>query len=285
MQKKTESSITVDAEKAEVKEIITPAAGQIYTLIGKIMGEIDAIGKNGESKDYNGKVQYKFRGIDQVYNALNPVMAKYGVFVCPEILDQTRENRTSSNGKPLIYSILTVRFTVYAPDGSSIQMVIIGEGMDSGDKATNKAMSIAMKYAMFQLFMIPTDEMRDPDADVHNLQPTPPPEPPKPQKAPGASVTTSRRVPEPEPQPEPPKPLDVSTVKGYLLNEIAFMSRMFEISDKKAMNAKFESMRKELVAKGIVPDKKADTMTMEEAHHLIQAIIDNFMTDKKEQPA
>ena len=43
--------------------------------------------------------------------------------------------------------------------------------MDSGDKATNKAMSIAYKYACFQVFCIPTEEMMDPDAEI--LEPAP----------------------------------------------------------------------------------------------------------------
>ena len=50
-------------------------------------------------------------------------------------------------------------------------VTVIGEGMDPGDKATNKALSIAFKYACFQLFCIPTEEMRDPDAEVHEVKP------------------------------------------------------------------------------------------------------------------
>ena len=44
--------------------------------------------------------------------------------------------------------------------------------MDSGDKASNKAMSSAFKYACFQVFCIATEEMKDPDAE------TPPPSTP-----------------------------------------------------------------------------------------------------------
>ena len=136
--------------------------GQIYSLIGKAMEDIGAIGKN----DYNPQQKFKYRGIDAVYNALNPVMRKYGLFIAPEVLNHTREERTTKTGGNLIYSILTMKYTMYAPDGSSISCVVIGEGMDSGDKASNKAMSVAMKYAMFQLFCIPTEEFVDPDAET-----------------------------------------------------------------------------------------------------------------------
>ena len=136
--------------------------GQIYGLIGKAMDEIGAIGKDS----FNQQQKYKFRGIDAVMNALNPVLRKYGLFLTPEVLNHQREERQTSSGGRLIYSILTMRYTMFAPDGSSVSAVVIGEGMDSGDKASNKAMSVAMKYAMFQLFCIPTEEMIDPDSET-----------------------------------------------------------------------------------------------------------------------
>lgn len=135
---------------------------QIYTLIGKAMDEIGAISKDS----YNQQQKFKYRGIDAVMNALNPVMRKYGLFVTPEVLSHQREERQTSSGGRLLYSILTMKYTMYAPDGSNVSAVVIGEGMDSGDKASNKAMSVAMKYAMFQLFCIPTEEMIDPDSET-----------------------------------------------------------------------------------------------------------------------
>ena len=48
---------------------------------------------------------------------------------------------------------------------------MIGEGMDSGDKASNKALAVAFKYACFQVFCIPTEEMKDPDAECHETAP------------------------------------------------------------------------------------------------------------------
>ena len=87
------------------------------------------------------------------------------------MIDQKREERQTNRGGNLIYSVCTVRYTFYAKDGSSVQCVVVGEGMDSGDKATNKAMSIAFKYACFQVFCIPTEEMKDPDTQGHQVTP------------------------------------------------------------------------------------------------------------------
>ena len=131
------------------------------------MSEIGAIGKN----DKNTQQGFKYRGIDAVMNALAPALQKYKLFVVPEVLEQTREERTTTKGGVLIYSICKIKYTFYAEDGSFVTATVIGEGMDSGDKATNKAMSVAFKYACFQTFCIPTEEMVDPDAECHEVEP------------------------------------------------------------------------------------------------------------------
>ena len=146
----------------------------IFESITKIMGELGAVGKTSKNQSQG----FMYRGIDAVMNALNPLLSKYKVFVVPEVLEQNREERTSvkrdrdglERTSTLLYSIIKVKYTFYAEDGSSVPAVVIGEGMDSGDKATNKAMSIAFKYACFQVFCIPTEEMVDPDAECHEVK-------------------------------------------------------------------------------------------------------------------
>lgn len=141
--------------------------GQIYKAISNVMADIGAVGKNQKNQQQG----FMFRGIDAVMNAINPALIKHKVFVVPEILEQTREERTTAKGALLIYSICKVKYTFFAEDGSYITAVVIGEGMDSGDKATNKAMSIAFKYACFQVLCIPTEEMKDPDEDCPTPEP------------------------------------------------------------------------------------------------------------------
>ena len=139
--------------------------GKIYKAISDTMSDIGVVGKGSKNKDQG----WMFRGIDAVMNAINPAMIKNGIFVTPEILEHTRETRTTNRGATLIYSICKIKYTFYADDGSSVTAVVIGESMDSGDKATNKAMSIAFKYACFQVFCIPTEEMIDPDTECHEV--------------------------------------------------------------------------------------------------------------------
>lgn len=140
---------------------------QIYKCICAAMADIEAIGK----QNTNQKQNFKYRGIDDVYNSLHGILAKNNIFTVPEVVADRTEERTSSSGNALIYRILTIKYTFYTSDGSSISAIVVGEGMDPGDKASNKAMAIAHKYALLQIFCIPTSDDKDPDADTHVIKP------------------------------------------------------------------------------------------------------------------
>lgn len=137
---------------------------KIYGAISSVMSNIGAI----EKEKTNSSQHFKYRGVDDVMNALQPELVANHIFVVPEVLEHKREERSTKGGGCLIYSILKMKYSFYAEDGSNISAVVIGEGMDSGDKSSNKAMSVAFKYACFQVFCIPTEEMKDPDADAQN---------------------------------------------------------------------------------------------------------------------
>lgn len=153
----------------------------IYKNIIACLKDIKAIGKNSKNKIQG----FMYRGIDDVMNELNPILSKNNVFIVPTILESTREEKLTAKGGTLIYTLLKVKYTFYAEDGSNIECIVIGEAMDSGDKSTNKAMSIAMKYALFQVFCIPTED--DPDKDSYTL---------------GAKKTATKAVPQTRQQPK-----------------------------------------------------------------------------------
>lgn len=132
----------------------------IYKSIIDVMKKINAIGKDRK----NATQGFQYRGIDDVMNELHGALTESGVFVVPEVLEENRSTGKSSNGRDLFYTRLKIKFTFYAADGSSVNAVVIGEAMDSGDKASNKALSIGLKYAMLQVFCIPTEDDKDPDA-------------------------------------------------------------------------------------------------------------------------
>ena len=139
---------------------------KIYSAICAVMRDINAIGKDRKNQQQN----FQYRGIDDVMNELHGTLARNGVFVVPEVLNEERTTGKSKNGGDLFYTRLKIRFAFYADDGSHVDAVVIGEAMDSGDKASNKALSIGLKYAMLQVFCIPTEDDKDPDATSHEPQ-------------------------------------------------------------------------------------------------------------------
>lgn len=139
----------------------------IHEAICATMNDVGAVTKG----DFNQYDKYKFRGIDAVMNALNPAMRKNGIFVVPEVLEHHQDERQSQKGGLMIYTTCKVKYTFYAKDGSSLDAVVVGEAMDRSDKSTNKAMSAAFKYACFQTFCIPTEEMQDADSESPQVKP------------------------------------------------------------------------------------------------------------------
>ena len=132
-----------------------------------IMSSITALEKTRQNQSQG----YRFRGIDDVYNMLHEIMADNGVFCLPNVVADRHEERTNQKGTCLIYRIVTMRYTFMASDGSSVETTAIGEGMDSGDKAANKAMSAAQKYALLQAFLIPTEDEKDSENDSPKVSP------------------------------------------------------------------------------------------------------------------
>ena len=159
---------------------------QIHEAICAAMARTKAIGKDKKNQQQG----FKYRGVDDVMNALQPIFAEFMIFPMPEVLEEHREERTTKTGSAMTYTVLKVQYTFYASDGSSVSCVVIGEGMDSADKSASKAMSIAFKYACFQMLCIPTEETApDPDREYHEklprqTQPTAPAEPPAPAESP-----------------------------------------------------------------------------------------------------
>lgn len=146
---------------------------EIFTAIGKIMQEIGKVSKDQK----NAQQGFSFRGVDAAMNATHDLFAKHGVFVVPQVLDRQREERATKSGGTMFSTVCRVKYTFYAADGSFVEAIIDGEGMDTADKSTSKAQSIAFKYALFQVLDIPTEEMPDPDATTP--EPVKPTEPAK----------------------------------------------------------------------------------------------------------
>jgi hypothetical protein len=133
---------------------------KINEALANVMDDVRSVGKT----DRNTHQNYNFRGIDSVVNAVGPALRKHNIVVMPRVLDLHAENVTVGRNNTTMRSVtVTVEYQFVGPDGDSLVAVSVGEAMDSGDKATPKAMSVALRTCLLQALMLPTDEP-DPDS-------------------------------------------------------------------------------------------------------------------------
>lgn len=102
---------------------------------------------------------YNYRGIDDIYNAISPMLANNNVLCIPNVEDTNVSKFLNKYGDLVFKTTLVVRYTlISSEDGSSIETTFVGEANDSGDKSASKALSMAQKYMFIQTFAIPTEE-------------------------------------------------------------------------------------------------------------------------------
>lgn len=143
---------------------------EIYKRLAEINKEVEPIKK----EKTNQQQGFKFRGIDDVMISLHDLLARHDVFITSEILGSTATERQTKSGGVLFYKEIDYKFNFFTTDGSSVSTIVRGEAMDTGDKGSNKCISIALKYALFNMFLIPTAETAksDPDGETHEVAPT-----------------------------------------------------------------------------------------------------------------
>jgi hypothetical protein len=132
----------------------------IHSKILAVMKEVNAVAKSSK----NVAQGFSYRSIDAVMGELHKHMAKHGVFCVPTVIQTTTEKVPTKSGGEQSHTKMDIAYDFYAEDGSSIRSIVRGEAMDSGDKSSNKCLAVALKYALTQIFMIPTSDNKDPDA-------------------------------------------------------------------------------------------------------------------------
>jgi hypothetical protein len=128
---------------------------KVFETISDVQKAIAEIGiSKAQENEFD---RYKFRGIDDVYNALAPILASHGLSILPVVQAFDHQQVQTSGGKPAIHTHVTVNYVITNREGDQCTATVIGEAQDRGDKGMNKAMSAAYKLLCFQLFCIPTE--------------------------------------------------------------------------------------------------------------------------------
>lgn len=141
----------------------------VHEAILGVMQDVQSLGKGQRNTSPGGG--YMFRGIDDVMNAVGPNLRKHKVFVVPKVVSfEYGEVHVGKNRTPMGHARVVAEFTWHGADGSTVVMGAPGEAMDSGDKATAKAMSVAFRTALLQSLCLPTHE-QDADASTYERAP------------------------------------------------------------------------------------------------------------------
>jgi hypothetical protein len=127
-----------------------------------VMNDVQSLGKDQR----NDHQKFNFRGVDDVMNAVGPVLRAHGVSVIPCAVDLRTRDAQTTQGKAAHESMVVVSYTIYGPAGDSMPGAAAGESLDSGDKATPKAMSVAYRTFLLQALCLPTQQT-DPDAETY----------------------------------------------------------------------------------------------------------------------
>ena len=127
----------------------------IQTALLGAMRDIAKIGIAKTKKADTGGAKYNFRGIDEAMNEMSPILVNNGITVTPRYSDLTIQERAKDGGKFMRFVTVKGSFTFGADDGTSVVAEAYGEAMDSGDKATIKAQSVAFRTVLFQQFIVP----------------------------------------------------------------------------------------------------------------------------------
>lgn len=151
----TEAPASITAE-GPTQHVPNQAQPSVYQLMSLVMRDVKNVGKDG----FNDHQKYKFRGVDGAIGALAQPLRDHGVFMTPEVLDCESEVRGKMNAVRM-----RVAFHFYGPAGDRVTAITMGEASDTADKASNKAMSAALKYALIHTFMIPVDASSLDDGD------------------------------------------------------------------------------------------------------------------------
>lgn len=153
---------------AATPPVVWEAVRRVMADIGKV-----GVGKTG----HNVQQGYNFRGIDAFVDALNPVLAQHGVVLLPNAGEPRITEHPTSKGGTQFMCVLRVEWTIVGPAGDTLSAVTVGQALDSSDKAANKAMSAAYKYALSQVFCVPNIGWAEQDTEnptVERQEPTQP---------------------------------------------------------------------------------------------------------------
>ncbi|WP_327578834.1 ERF family protein [Streptomyces sp. NBC_00145] len=133
----------------------------------RVRNDVRAVAKSDKHIE-NGKLKYHFRGIEAALNAFGPATLRHGINVMAVDITTSYRDTKSSRGNPMRECTVVVTWQILGPKGDSLPLLrSAGESLDSGDKGTAKAQSLALRALLFNTGMIPTG---DPEPEAQHVE-------------------------------------------------------------------------------------------------------------------
>lgn len=259
---------------------MNPALPMIHSCMESCMKKIGAITKDSkmDAQSKGQKIQYVYRSVDAVYNALQPAMIEAGITVVPQVMEYNRIPKDPNSGNYMNTAILKMAFRWTAADGSYVETIVVNEGQDSGDKAFSKAMANCFKYACFMAFVIPTQEMDtfDPDhyrPEIENDAIAEKNAEKAQEKKTLKEKLADKRKEEQQKSPEPKKPdFDKTSCINLAASKVGYPQGLRTKEEK----IEFGCMVAEVIKAGKAVDKKTGEMSPEELQQCMKAVVEMF---------
>jgi hypothetical protein len=146
-------------------EIPVPEGGPeqvpVHVAWANVMGTVRAVGK--DQKVTEGPARFNYRGVDDALNIFGPACRAHGVLVMPYRVEPSYRDTKTSTGKDTRECTVLVTYRIYGPKGDHLEVQAAGESLDTQDKGTAKAQSVALRTLLYHAGLVPTRDL-DPDA-------------------------------------------------------------------------------------------------------------------------
>lgn len=129
----------------------------LHAKLAEVMAEAGRIPKNGQ---YQGQGAFKYVMVGDAADAIRGALGSRGVSMLPSSVEvvSEAEHPTKSGGTMTTLTVRTTWTLVDGESGEAATIQSIGTGADSGDKASPKAQTNAMKYALLMGFLLSTGD-------------------------------------------------------------------------------------------------------------------------------
>jgi ERF superfamily protein len=111
-----------------------------------------------QKRGYNERHDYSYATAADIAGTVGNILAELGVVVIPRLESISYEPNTPGHTAPNVARVIMAYTFADVNSDDEVTVKVAGEGLDLGDKASYKAMTGALKYALLQSFLIATGD-------------------------------------------------------------------------------------------------------------------------------